>query len=135
MDPGPPAVSEIGQLTVEDLLLWQKTGHQDWLQERKQLAELEHIRDLARAVLKSGDGAVIQEASLQIVAARLYELLNWFSPKAFKKKTHQNLSDYARLVNALIKLSDSGLKYERYRAQVAEHKAEMQKALAAENDT
>jgi hypothetical protein len=126
---------QLADLTDEDIIAWQKKGHQDWLEERKQLAELEHIRDLARAVLASGDGAVIQEASLQIVAARLYELLNWFNPKTFKKKAHQNLADYARLVNALIKLSDSGLKYERYRAQVAEHKAEMEKALAAENQT
>src|SRR5690349_18230810 len=102
-DPAGQALTTLTGITLEDIAAWQKTGHQDWLEERKQLAELEHIRDLARAVLKSGDGAVIQEASLQIVAARLYELLNWFSPKAFKKKTAQNLADYARLVNALIK--------------------------------
>lgn len=133
-DPLPAPITFLPALTPEDIAAWQKTGHEDWLEERKQLTELEHIRELARGVLKSGDGAVIQEASLQIVAARLYELLNWFNPKAFKKKTQQNLADYARLVNALIKLSDGGLKFERYRAQVAEGKAEMEKALKKEND-
>src|SRR5436190_19835223 len=91
--------SQVSELTAADISAWQKTGHADWLEERRHLAELEHIRELARGVLASGDGAVIQEASLQIVAARLYELLSWFTPKAIKKKTDEKLADYARLVN------------------------------------
>jgi hypothetical protein len=133
-DQSDQANSQVSDLTAADIAAWQKNGYGDWLGERKQLAELEHIRELARGVLAASDGAAIQEASLQIVAARLYELLSWFTPKAFKKKTHENLADYARLVNAMIKLSDGGLKFERYRAQVAEHKAEMEKALEQENE-
>src|SRR5437868_2376774 len=70
-DPSGQAHTKLTGLTLEDILAWQTTGYQAWVEERKHLAELEHIRELARAVLSSGDGAVIQEASLQVVAARL----------------------------------------------------------------
>lgn len=126
-------VAEAARITHDDIASWRQSGYQDWLEERERLENLERVRELARQVNASGDGAVIQEASLQIVAARIYELLAWFNPKAFRKKVHNNLTEYARLVNVLVKLGDGGLKYERYRAQVADRKAEMERTLEREN--
>ena len=122
------------QLSAADIADWEKGGHQNWIEERERLAELERLRELAAMVTGSNEASSIQEASVQVAAAHLFELLAWFNPKVFKKKVHHNLPDYARVVNMLVKLSDGGLKYERYRAEVAERKAKMQKALEADKE-
>src|SRR5438270_9381372 len=122
------------QLTVTDIAEWQQTGHQDWLEERDRLAELDRVRDLAEKITGSNEDGSVQEATLRVAGCQLFDLLAWFNLKAFKKKVHNNLSDYARVLNMLVKLSDGGLKLERYRAEVAERKANMQKQLGAESE-
>ena len=122
------------ELTIADIRDWQQTGHQDWLEERDRLAELERVRELAEKITCSNEDDSVQEATLRVAGSQLFALLAWFNPKAFKKKVHNNLADYARVVNMLVKLSDGGLKFERYRAQVAERKANMQKQLGAESE-
>jgi hypothetical protein len=118
------------EISGDDIARWKDTGHQDWLNERERLAELGRLRELAKQVTGSSDGATIQEVGLQIAAGHIYEMLCWFNPRTFKKKVQGNLADYARVVTMLVRLSDGGLKYERYRTEVAERKAKMQKELS-----
>ena len=122
------------ELSETDIDAWRKHGHQDWLHERERLADLDRLREMAKQVTGSSEASAIQEAGLQIAAGHIYELLCWFNPKAFQKKVKGNLADYARVIGMLVRLSDGGLKYERYRAEVAERKATIQKELSAASE-
>jgi hypothetical protein len=121
--------------TAEQVTEWEKSGHADWMQERERFEGLDRLREMARQVPGSSGSNLIQEAGLRMAADQIYEMLCWFNPKVFKKKVQGNLADYARVIAMLVRLSEGGLKYERYRAEVAERKAAMEKELtvAAQN--
>ena len=58
------AGDEGSQLTLDDITNWQKTGHQEWLEERERLADLERVRDFAQEITGSRDGASVHSAWL-----------------------------------------------------------------------
>src|SRR5437762_1594671 len=67
-------------LTLTDILDWQQTGHQDWLEERDRLAELERVRELAEKITGSSEDGSVQEATLRVAGCHLFDLLAWFNP-------------------------------------------------------
>ncbi len=112
------------------LMTWRQGGYQDWLREQDRLADMRIMREFAQDVVRENQGKDLQEAAIQIAASHIYQVLMEYNPK--KLKRHLEAGDsvaYARLVTALAKLSDGGLKYERYRAEVVEKKERMQKLL------
>ena len=125
------ALGEDGKgLAKSHLINWRKTGHQDWLKQQERLEYMRSIREFAMEAARGNEGSVLHEAGLQLAAAQVYELLMDFEPESLKAKLKGSPENYARLVTVLSRLSEGGLKYERYRAQVALHKANIQKELA-----
>jgi hypothetical protein len=119
------------KVSAEQITEWQQDGHKEWVRERERLEGLDRLREMAKQVPGSSGGNLIQEAGLRMAADQIYEMLCWFNPKVFKKKVQENLADYARVIAMLVRLSEGGLKYERYRAEVAERKASMEQELTA----
>ena len=117
-------------ITRRHLLSWRKGGHQDWLKQQDRLERMERIREFAVETAKENEGAVIQEAGMSMMATQIYELLNEFDASTLKEKLEGNPENYARLGHVLARLSEGGLGHERYRAEVAERKANIQKAMA-----
>jgi hypothetical protein len=112
------------------LTTWLRGGHQDWLADEERFVKMERIREFALRVVKENQGTAIQEAGLQVAAAQIYELLMEFDPAALKE--HLNKGDahgYAKLVNVMARLSDGGLKHERYRDEVTERKERIVREL------
>jgi len=91
---------------------------------------MRRAREFALQMVRENEGNAIQEAGLAIAATHIYELLLDFDPATLREKLDSEPANYARIVGALAKLSDGGLKYERYRAEVAEKKAQIEKELA-----
>src|SRR5205823_5513256 len=71
-----------------------------------------------------------EQASLDLAASHIYELLHKFEPESLKEPLNGDPQNYTRILYALFKLSELNLKLERYRAEVAERKALIQSALA-----
>src|SRR5512138_3401294 len=88
-------------------------------------------REFALDVVKANEGSQIHKAALQVAATQIYELLSDFEVETLKDKLSGDPENYARIVNAIAKLSDSGLKYEKYKAEVAAVKARIEKEISA----
>jgi len=59
----------------------------------------------------------------------MFEALDGFDTKSLVEALTGDPDNYPRLVTAIARLSEGGLKYERYRAHVAEKKAIIEKEL------
>jgi hypothetical protein len=67
---------------------------------------------------------------MKVAAAQIYELLMNYDPKVLNKRLKEgDTSDYAKLINVMARLSDGGLKQEKYRDEVEERKARRQAQL------
>ena len=71
--------------------------------------------DFASKVVNDENGQLIDQASLRIAVLRLYNLLTDFDPAVLKSKIADHPGSYARILNALCKLTEGGLKFERHR--------------------
>lgn len=112
------------------LITWRRGGFQDWLVDEERLRKLDRVREFALRVVKQSEGAVVQEAGLQVAAAQIYELLMEFDPEVLKEQMKKGDADgYTRLVKVMTRLGDGGLKYEKYREEVSAKKAEMLQEL------
>ena len=112
------------------LTTWLRGGHQDWLAVEERLTNIERLRDFALRVVKSSEGTVVEEAAMKVAAAQIYELLVNYDPKVLKERLKEgDTSDYAKLVNVMARLSDGGLKHERYRDEVTERKQRIMREL------
>jgi hypothetical protein len=116
-------------LTERCLSVWWKGGHAEWLRENERLEDMRISREFALRIVKENAGKTIQETALQIATTHIYELLTEFDPAKLKRKFKGGLEDYTRIVQLLVRISDGGLKYERYRAEVAERKAKIQQEI------
>lgn len=109
---------------------WRKLGHQKWLKQQDRMEYMRTIREFAMEAAKENEGSVVQEAGVQLAAAQVYDLLMDFEPEGLKETLKGSPKNYARLVSTLSRLSENGLKFERYRAQVALHKANIEKEIS-----
>lgn len=109
---------------------WSRGGHQDWLKEQEQVFQMDRMRESALRMVQRNEGAKVSEAGLQLAAAQIFEVLLEFDPKVLKRKLNGDAEVYARLVHVMARLSEGGLKYEKYRAEVAERKERLLRELA-----
>jgi len=118
------------QLEKRHLTTWRRGGYQDWLREQDRLVDMRIMREFAQEVVRENQGKDLQEAAIQIAASHIYQILMEYNPEKLKNRVKSGEPEaYAKLVTALVKLSDGGLKYERYRAEVAEKKEKMQRMV------
>jgi hypothetical protein len=124
-------VKELGHEVKKDhLISWRQGGYQDWLRERERLAHMRIIREFAQEIVRENQGKEVQEAAIEIATSQIYEMLTDFDPETLRVRLERgNPVDYMRMLMALARLSDGGLKYERYRAEVEEKKRKMQEML------
>src|SRR5207249_6381370 len=106
------------EVTSDQLRGWRERGYEDWLKQQQRLADMKVNREFALELAKANKGKALEEAALQVAAAQIYEVLMNFDATTLKEKLAGDPVNYTRLIHALAKLSDGGLKYERYRAEV-----------------
>jgi len=113
------------RLSRNVLTTWLRGGYQEWLAKQERTEQGERMMASALKVVKEKQGTLIQEAGLQLASSQIYQVLMDFDPKVLKKGLNRN--GYARLVQMMARLSEGELKYERYRAEVAERKEKLLK--------
>jgi hypothetical protein len=123
------------EINDQNLTNWKDGGYQDWLKEQERLADLQAKREFAFEIVKQNEGSKIHEASLQLAASQLYEVISDYDLTSLKELLADKPANYAKVVNALAKLSSSALDIEKYREQVKAQKdkisAEISKAKNA----
>jgi len=88
------------------------------------LTNIEKLREFALKVVQSNEGTIMQQAGMKMAAAQIYELLMNYDAQVLKERLKEgDAVDYAKLVNLMARLSDGGLKQEKYRDEVEERKA------------
>ncbi len=123
-----PAVAHVSK---GNLVKWKKgTGYRRWEQERAQARQLHDRAVLAIQLAKENEGVVIQKASLDIAASQFLELLKDLDVNGLRGILEEDPQEYARIISTMVRLAEGSLKFERYRAEVAEKKELLLKQLA-----
>jgi hypothetical protein len=86
-------------------------------------------REFALRISQENAGQSIQEISVELASLRIYELLMALDPEQVIAQLQDDPQNYVRIVTALTHLSEAGLKYERYRAEIAERKENLRKVI------
>lgn len=110
---------------------WKKHGHKHWLKEQEQIDLMHKASNLAIAASKSNETMVVHQASIHLVATQLKDALTQFSTKSILEALESAPENYPKLINAIARLSEGGLRFERYHAELADKKDELAKHIAA----
>jgi hypothetical protein len=120
-------ISNLGEfgkgLNKDNVISWEKGGYQDWYQERVWLEELDTRLEFARDVLEEPDSPKLREASLAIALKQMYELIIRFNPATFIEQLGSDPNNYSRILNALTRIADIGLRYDRGHTDSADKSA------------
>lgn len=133
--PGEEILAELRKEGIElsptEVRTWQESRETERLNQREQLEKFRRLRRFAAEVVQANLGCQLQELGLHLIASQAYELLSALDPRRLKEQLQDDLALYVHLLNAVSRLSDSGLEYEKYRAELAEKKIRIEKELAA----
>jgi len=106
---------------------WRKGGYQEWLKLREREDRTRAKQQFALDVLREADSGKLHEASLQIASSHLGEFLADFDSTILREKLQADPLNFVRLLNALSKLSESGIKCEAHRVEMAERQVSLEK--------
>jgi hypothetical protein len=103
---------EARHLTEMNITSWKKGGYQDWLRENQENDLLRLKYDLAIKLVNGKEGDKIHQATVQVAAANMIHLLVDLDPSSHRESLQKSPQDYFRLLNALSRLADTGIKSE-----------------------
>src|SRR5438045_1885200 len=89
-----PAVAGVNE---DNLSNWKLGGFQDWLRHQQRIEHIQSKQELALDILRENVGTAIHEASRQIVAAQLCELMVDFDPILLLEYLQEKPELYPRL--------------------------------------
>ena len=122
-------VSRLGSrapgLNKSNLSRWKKTGYQLWLAEQQRREDAQAQIQLLLDVVRENDNARLHEATQQIAALRITQVLAAFDPATLTKAFLTEPQAFIRLVQTLPGLSRGGIACERVLLESAERKASL----------
>jgi hypothetical protein len=124
-------LDDIGYTEVSESNLsnWKEGGFEDWQKHQERLETDKMKREFALELVKDNEGSKIHEATLQLAASQVYEVLSDYDVGPLKDTLADKPGLYPKFLNALAKVSEGGLKYERYREEVKKGKARIEAEL------
>jgi hypothetical protein len=111
------------KISVDNLSRWHSGGFEDWLQDQAWIEEMRLQLDFASDIVKEKNGELLDAASLRIAVTRMYTFLLSFDPAKLNNQIANQPGAYARILNVLCKLTETSLKCERHRIDVAKPSA------------
>jgi len=129
-------LSDLGYADVSESNLsnWKEGGFRDWELHQDRLETDKLKREFALELVKDNEGSKIHEATLQLAASQIYEVLTDFDVGPLKEMLADKPGLYPKVINSIAKLSEGGLKYERYREEVSARKRAIDAQLDAASD-
>lgn len=115
----------VPDLNEQNISNWFHGGFKDWLAQQERLEKMRFQKELALEIVRQNEGSQIHEATLQLAASQLYEVISETDLASLKDLLSEKPENYAKLVNSLAKLSKGGLEFEQYRAKEEERKRQI----------
>lgn len=112
-----------------NVTLWRQGGYEDWLKEQRRLEDMRLRRDAAFEIITANEGAKIQEASLNIAASQLYEVLTEMDLAGLKDKLKEKPELYPEVIRSLAPIAKAALDVEKWKENVRERKAAIEREL------
>jgi hypothetical protein len=103
------------RITIDNLSRWHSGGYKEWVEDQAWLEEMRVRLDFANDIVHQKNGAAIDAASLRIAVTQMYTFLTRFDPAALTAQVANNAGAYPRILNALCKLTEAGIKCEHHR--------------------
>jgi hypothetical protein len=121
----------VRHITERNFTNWKNHGYKQWLEQQEQIDLMQKSSNLAIAAATSNKAMVVHQASLHLVATQLKEALTDLNTESIREALQADPDNFAKIVNALARLSEGGLRFERYHAELAEKKRELAKHIEA----
>jgi len=125
----------VRHITERNFTNWKNHGYKSWLEEQEAMDRLRKATNLALAASKSNETMVVHQATIHLVATQLQEALAKLNTQSIHDSLENDPGNFAKLVNAIARLSEGGLRFERYHAEVARNKAIIEEELNAAKRT
>jgi hypothetical protein len=131
----PDILSQLGPegegLNDDNIGNWRAGGYQDWLRQQQKVEILRSRQEFAMDIVRhEKDATKVHQATLQIAAANLCELLIDLDPVSLQNLLQEDPDKYTRLLNTIVRLSDGHIKAERFSAEAADKQAALAKSKA-----
>ncbi len=110
-------------LSAWNLTRWKDGGHQDWLAERAFVEQLRMRQETPRELVKDFDATEVNHAALQLGTLHIFEAMRELREGSLKEKLGGDCEAFARLVNALARVSRETIQLQKYREACACAKA------------
>jgi len=94
---------------------YRKRGYQDWLRQREWLEHLTSKSEFSTDILSTEASGTLHEAGLRLAAAQMFDQLMRFSSASAGENAQPEPEQFARLVNALARLTREALAFQKYR--------------------
>ena len=89
----------------ENISAWKDGGFQDWLDQQKQITELDGLRELSVDIAEKCQGSKMQQAALYVSAAFLYKLLLKFNPAKLRDRLDAEPERLLTVLNCLLRVN------------------------------
>jgi hypothetical protein len=114
---------------------WKNHGYKQWLEQQEQIDLMQKASNLAIAAATSNKTMGVHQATIHLVATQLQEALAKLNTQSIRDSLESDPGNFAKLVNAIARFSEGGLRFERYHAEVARNKAIIEKELNAAKES
>lgn len=101
---------------------WKNNGYKQWLQQQEEIDLMQKASNLAIAAATSNKTMVVHQATIHLVATQLQEALAKLNTKSIRESLEDDPANFAKLVNAIARFSEGGLRFERYHAEIQQRK-------------
>jgi hypothetical protein len=122
-------------ITEGHMMRWYHGGFVDWKREQERMEQVRVKREFALDFLKQNEGGTFQEASLQLAAAQLYDMLCEFDARTLKQMVLEKPELYVRMINSLSRLSRGALDIETLKQRIRDRLGESAKKGGLSDET
>jgi hypothetical protein len=115
-------IENLDSLTPHHLTTWkQYGGYRDWLRDRQRVEECKIRHELTVDLARSAEGIASYQAAPKVAVAQICQTIIDLGPEGLKEAMQASPLNCFRLLNALARLINSGLKCEHH---IVKHAAE-----------
>ena len=127
-------IKELGDhakgITEKNITSWVAGGYRDWLREQQKLEETRVKQEVAMDLACPDGGTRIHQATLQLAATTLSDLVRKFDYTEFQQLLRDDPAQLIPFLNALARISDAQIKCERQLLETAHNEPTAQPARA-----
>jgi len=119
-------------ITEHNITTWAGGGYKEWLDEQFRLEETRVKQEVAMDLACPEGGSKIHEATLQLAATKLSEMVRNLDCSDFKQMLRDDPAKLTPFLSALATISNAELRCERHRIELDERRAKLERSQTRE---